>query len=146
MLRFGCFSELRAGASPEIHLVRVHECQSEFLHSIFFFFPFLSHILPRFFSLFIYKTKIYSFSVELCVLTNACNHVTAITTGLWNISPSDFTLFSLLILVSTSSIQTCKGLIKSVRDYHQIAFSDAIFPINNMPCNTVAVSQSLNHG
>ena len=86
----------------------------------------------------------YSFSVELCVLTNVCNHVTAITAGLWTISPSDFTLFSLLIVVSISSIQTCKGLTKSVRDYHQIAFSNPISSTSNILCNT-AVFQSLRH-
>ena len=86
----------------------------------------------------------YSFSVELCVLTNVCNRVTAITAGLWTISPSDFTLFSLLILVSISSIQTRKGLTKSVRDYHQIAFSNPISSTSNILCNT-AVFQSLRH-
>ena len=97
------------------------------------------------FSLFIYKTKMRSFSVELCVLTNVCSHATTITTGLWNVSPSDFTLFSLLILVSISSMQTCKGLRKSVRDYHQIAFPNPVSSTSNILSNTAVVSQSLSH-
>ena len=144
MLRFGCSSELRVEDLAQKFTLSVSMNVNLSSHIVFSFSSPCSLTSFLVFSLFIYKTKMHSFSVELCVLTNACNHVTAITTGLWTISPSDFTLFSLLILVSISSIQTGKGLTKSVRDYHQIAFSKPISSTSNILCNT-AVFQSLRH-